>query len=52
MGRGMRDSVLVSTRSFIQGNDFPSQTVAGAYQAKHKLGGSGSLLKRLNQAPT
>lgn len=42
MGHRMRFSLLLSTCAFLQGNEFPPQTVAGAFQARHKLDGCGS----------
>lgn len=52
MGHQLRFSVHLSMCSFLQGNDFPLLTVAGANQAKPKMDGCGSLFQRLNQART
>lgn len=45
MGQQKRFSVLLSICCFPQGNDSRPQTVL--FEAKHKLDGNGSLLRRL-----
>lgn len=48
----IRFAVLVSMCHFLRGADFPPHTVAGAYQANHRLDGDCSLYHRLNRART